>query len=71
MVKKLLSEKDIYDLKATNNIGIVATKTPDNFPHISLITTIQAKTPQELILGEFCKGISKKISVKHMILHLL
>jgi hypothetical protein len=41
-------------------IGLVACVNPDGLPHISLITSIMASKPDQLILGQFCKGLSKQ-----------
>jgi hypothetical protein len=40
-------------------VGLLATVTPDGLPHMTLITTLQAKTPQQLIWGQFIEGRSK------------
>lgn len=40
-------------------VGLLATVNPDGLPHITLITALQAKTPQQLIWGQFTEGRSK------------
>ena len=56
---KSFSENDIIALAPNEKIGIVATINDEGLPHLSLITTVQAKSATELILGEFSKGLSK------------
>ena len=41
-------------------IGIVASVDPEGRPHISLITSIMAPRPDQITLGEFCRGLSKQ-----------
>ncbi len=41
-------------------VGLLATVTPDGLPHLTLITTLQAKTPSQMMWGQFTEGTSKK-----------
>jgi hypothetical protein len=41
-------------------IGIVACVNPHGQPHVSLITSIMAPRPDQITLGEFCRGLSKQ-----------
>lgn len=41
-------------------VGLLATVTPDGLPHLSLITSLQAKTPTQVIWGQFTEGLSKR-----------
>ena len=41
-------------------VGLLATVNPRGLPHLTLITAMQAKTPTEMIWGQFSEGISKK-----------
>ena len=53
---------DPADMKAfepTEKVGLIATVNPQGLPHLTLITTILAKTPTQLIWGQFTKGLSK------------
>ncbi|MGD0168831.1 MAG: hypothetical protein ABSE54_03805 [Smithella sp.] len=54
------SEADMKALEPAEKIGIIATVTPEGLPHISLLTSVMAATPNQLIVGEFCKGKSKE-----------
>lgn len=51
---------DMGDLQSEVKVAIVATVNPDGQPHLSLLTSLRAKTATELTIGEFCKGISKE-----------
>jgi len=57
-----LKEFDNQTIKAfapAEKIGLVASVNPEGLPHITLITSIGAAGPKQVILGEFCKGSSK------------
>ncbi len=41
-------------------VGIIATVTPEGFPHMSLLTSVMAAKPDQLTIGEFCQGKSKE-----------
>lgn len=41
-------------------IGLLATVNPEGLPHVSLITSIQAKRPDALMFGQFSEGLSKR-----------
>jgi len=41
-------------------IGLLATVDPQGLPHVSLITSIQAKRPDQLMFGQFSEGRSKR-----------
>jgi hypothetical protein len=54
---------NVQEMKAfepAEKIGLVACVNPDGLPHISLITSIMAPKPDQLTLGQFCKGLSKQ-----------
>ncbi len=40
-------------------VGLLATVSPEGKPHVSLITTLQARTPDRLTWGQFTEGRSK------------
>lgn len=52
--------KDMEAFLPTTKVGLIATVNPEGFPHITLITTLQAKTPNQLVWGQFTEGLSKK-----------
>jgi hypothetical protein len=54
------TEDDMRAFEPTEKIGLVASMNPDGQPHITLITTMQATNPKQLILGQFSIGLSKQ-----------
>ncbi len=54
------TEDDMRAFEPTEKIGLVASMNPDGLPHITLITTMQATNPKQLILGQFSIGLSKQ-----------
>jgi hypothetical protein len=57
--KAQLSQEAISAFEATAKIGLLATIDPQGLPHLSLITSIQARNPSELMYGQFSEGRSK------------
>jgi hypothetical protein len=55
-----LSQEDMSAFEASAKIGLLATVDPQGLPHVSLITSIQAKRPDELMFGQFSEGQSKR-----------
>ena len=58
-MKSGLSRDDIKAFEPEAKIGLLATVSPEGLPHLTLITTLQAKTPTQLMWGQFCEGHSK------------
>jgi Pyridoxamine 5'-phosphate oxidase len=58
------SPDEIAAFEPAEKIGLLATITPEGQPHLSLITTIQAKSSTEMMWGQFTEGLSKQ-HVKH------
>jgi len=56
---KEFDKQTIAAFAPAEKIGLVASINPDGLPHITLITSIGAAGPKQVILGEFCKGNSK------------
>lgn len=59
-IKNLFSEADMKAFEPAEKVGIIATVTPEGFPHLSLLTSVMAVKPHQLIVGEFCQGKSKE-----------
>jgi hypothetical protein len=53
------SEEDIKAHEPEMKVGLLATVNPAGQPHISLISTLRANTPTQLIWGQFAEGMSK------------
>lgn len=50
---------DIKEFEAEAKIGLIATINPRGEPHITLISSIRAKTSTQLMWGQFTEGLSK------------
>ena len=50
---------DMKAFETEAKVGLLATVNPDGLPHITLITSMQAKDPTQLIWGQFSEGLSK------------
>jgi hypothetical protein len=53
------SAADIEAFKPTMKLGILSTVTPEGMPHLTLISSLQASTPTQMIWGQFVEGSSK------------
>ena len=60
MKKKAFNEADMKAFEPESKVGLIATVSPEGLPHITLITTMQAKTPTQMIWGQFSEGLSKR-----------
>ena len=54
------SPSDISDLLPAMKIGVLGTVTPEGLPHMTLITTLMASGPKEVVWGQFMEGNSKE-----------
>jgi hypothetical protein len=54
-----ISQEAIRAFEESAKIGLVATVDPRGLPHVSLITSIQARGPDRLMFGQFSEGLSK------------
>ncbi len=62
-MKKILREFEPEDMKEFEpevKVGLLATINPQGLPHVTLITALQARTPTEVVWGQFTEGQSKK-----------
>jgi hypothetical protein len=62
-MKKTYTRFDTLDMKQFEpeaKVGLIATVNPQGLPHVTLITALQAKTPDKLIWGQFSEGMSKQ-----------
>jgi hypothetical protein len=53
------SPADIEALEPTMKVGLLATVNEEGLPHLTLISSLQANTPTQLIWGQFTEGLSK------------
>jgi hypothetical protein len=54
------SPEEIDAFSPTMKIGLVATINPDGLPHLTLLASLQANSPTQMIWGQFTEGQSKK-----------
>lgn len=54
------SPADIEAMKPTMKVGILGTVNPASQPHLSLIASLQASGPTQMIFGQFTEGTSKE-----------
>jgi hypothetical protein len=54
------SESDIKAFEPAVKVGLLATINPQGQPHLSLISSLQASSPTQVIWGQFTEGLSKK-----------
>jgi uncharacterized pyridoxamine 5'-phosphate oxidase family protein len=59
MLKTEFTKDDIKSFLPEAKVGVLATINEDNLPHITLITSMQARNNTELMWGEFSHGRSK------------
>ncbi len=55
----LLDGYAVSEFERDAKIGLLATVDAAGRPHLSLITSLQAKAPAQLVFGQFCEGWSK------------
>ncbi len=63
--KKQFSPEDIQAFKPESKVGLLATVNETGLPHITLITTLQANGPKEIVWGQFTEGKSKENVLKN------
>ena len=60
IMKNNFTVADMKAFEPAEKVGIIATVTPEGLPHMSLLTSVMAAKPDQLIVGEFCQGKSKE-----------
>jgi len=58
--KKSFNVQEMQAFAPAEKIGLVACVNPAGLPHVTLITSIMAAKPDQLTVGQFCKGLSKQ-----------
>jgi hypothetical protein len=58
-VYKEFSAADMEALEPMMKVGLLATVNSEGLPHITLISSLQANTPTQMIWGQFTEGLSK------------
>ncbi len=62
-MNKKFNEQTIQLLKNDSKIGILMTSDAEHFPHLTLISSIQALGDSKLTWGQHCVGLSKKFII--------
>ena len=58
-IYKSFSESDIKSFEPEMKVGLLATVNEEGLPHLTLISTLRASSPTELVFGQFAEGLSK------------
>jgi len=58
-VRHRLGDEAVRLLAEDAKLALLATVTERGLPHLTLITSLQAKSPTRLMFGQFCEGLSK------------
>jgi hypothetical protein len=56
---KSFSQEDIQSQQVELKVGILGTVNPEGLPHLTMISTLQACSPTQLVWGQFTEGLSK------------
>jgi hypothetical protein len=54
------SSTDIQALEPVMKVGLLATVNAQGLPHLTLISSLQASTPTQVVWGQFTEGLSKE-----------
>jgi len=60
IMKNNFTAVDMKTFEPAEKVGIIATVTEEDLPHMTLLTSVMAAKPDQLIVGEFCQGKSKE-----------
>ena len=63
--KTVFTEGEIASLSPATKIGLLATVNDEGFPHITLLSSLQAASPTRLTFGQFVEGLGKAHVRKH------
>jgi len=58
-IHKSFSQSDIKSFEPEMKVGLLATVNEDVLPHITLLSSLSASSPSELVFGQFSEGLSK------------
>jgi hypothetical protein len=54
------SAEDIQSFQPSMKIGLLATVNPQGLPHVTLISSLMASSPTQMVFGQFTEGLSKQ-----------
>jgi len=55
-----MTEEELASLSPTEKMAIVSVADPEGRPHQTLLSSLMASGPRELVIGEFTRGLSKE-----------
>ena len=55
-----MTDEMIKSFDSTYKIALLATVDDEDFPHITMLSSLQASSPTQLIMGQFTEGLSKR-----------
>jgi hypothetical protein len=53
------SAGDVEAMAPAMKVGLLATVNPQGLPHLTLLASLQANTPTQMVFGQFTEGLSK------------
>ncbi len=57
---KKMTDDMIERFQSTYKVGLLATIDDNGAPHITMLSSLQASAPQQLVMGQFTEGLSKE-----------
>ena len=63
-MQKSIGKAESALMAPDNKIGLLVTRDDDGYPHITLMTSLQARGTNQLTFGRFSKGMSKRLITK-------
>ncbi len=54
-----MTNEMIERFKSTYKVGLIATLDDEGGPHITMLSSLQASSPRQLVMGQFTEGLSK------------
>lgn len=60
MKNTVFSNADMKAFEPTMKIGLLATVSDEGLPHLTLISSLQASSPTQMMWGQFTEGLSKR-----------
>lgn len=55
-----MTEEMIRSFDSTYKIALLASVDDENCPHLTMLSSLQASSPTQLVMGQFTEGLSKK-----------
>jgi hypothetical protein len=59
ILETAFTEADMHAFEPELKIGLLATINPDGLPHLTLLSSLKASGPDQVVFGQFTEGLSK------------